>query len=81
MNHNIQFAREHGYVQTIKGRKRYLKDINSKNFTVRGFAERNAINSPSTGSGRPGFDKTCHDWHSPRVQKTKPKIENDPAGT
>ena len=50
MNHNIQFAREHGYVQTIQGRKRYLKDINSKNFTVRGFAERNAINSPVQGS-------------------------------
>lgn len=50
MNRNIQFAREHGYVQTIKGRRRYLKDINSKNFTVRGFAERNAINSPVQGS-------------------------------
>lgn len=50
MNGNIQFAREHGYVQTIKGRRRYLKDINSKNFTVRGFAERNAINSPVQGS-------------------------------
>jgi len=50
MNQNINFAREHGYVQTIKGRRRYLKDINSKNFTVRGFAERNAINSPVQGS-------------------------------
>ncbi len=50
MNSNIEFARQHGYVQTIKGRKRYLKDINSKNFTVRGFAERNAINSPVQGS-------------------------------
>ncbi|HWB62255.1 MAG TPA: DNA polymerase, partial [Chitinophagales bacterium] len=42
--------RQHGYVQTIKGRRRYLKDINSKNFTVRSFAERNAINSPVQGS-------------------------------
>lgn len=50
MNDNINFAREHGYVQTIKGRRRYLKDINSKNFTVRGYAERNAINSPVQGS-------------------------------
>lgn len=50
MNRNIQFARERGYVQTIKGRRRYLKDINSKNFTVRSFAERNAINSPVQGS-------------------------------
>ena len=50
MNRNIQFAREHGYVQTIKGRRRYLPDINSKNFNVRSFAERNAINSPVQGS-------------------------------
>lgn len=50
MNANIEFARQHGYVQTIMGRRRYLKDINSKNFTVRGFAERNAINSPVQGS-------------------------------
>lgn len=50
MSYNIQFAQQHGYVQTIMGRKRYLKDINSKNFTVRGFAERNAINSPVQGS-------------------------------
>ena len=44
------FAREHGYVQTLMGRKRWLKDINSANFTVRGFAERNAINSPIQGT-------------------------------
>jgi len=50
MNANVQYAREHGFVQTIMGRKRYLKDINSKNFTVRGYAERNAINSPVQGS-------------------------------
>ena len=50
MNHNIEFARQNGYVKTIMGRRRYLKDINSKNFTVRGFAERNAINAPVQGS-------------------------------
>ena len=50
MNHNIEFARKNGYVKTIMGRRRYLKDINSKNFTVRGFAERNAINAPVQGS-------------------------------
>lgn len=44
------FAKEHGYVQTLMGRKRWLKDINSANFTVRGFAERNAINSPIQGT-------------------------------
>lgn len=46
----INFAREHGYVQTIMGRKRWLRDINSSNFTVRGYAERNAINSPIQGT-------------------------------
>lgn len=50
MDNTINFAREHGYVQTLMGRKRWLKDINSANFTVRGFAERNAINSPIQGT-------------------------------
>jgi DNA polymerase I len=50
MDETINFAREHGYVQTIMGRKRWLRDINSSNFTVRGFAERNAINSPIQGT-------------------------------
>ena len=46
MDDTVNFAKEHGYVQTLMGRKRWLVDINSANFTVRGFAERNAINSP-----------------------------------
>lgn len=46
----IQKAREAGYVQTISGRRRYLKDINSQNAVVRGAAERNAINAPIQGS-------------------------------
>ncbi|MFT4093558.1 MAG: DNA polymerase I [Niabella sp.] len=50
MDDTINFAREQGYVQTLMGRKRWLKDINSNNFTVRGFAERNAINSPIQGT-------------------------------
>lgn len=50
MDSNIAFAKEHGYVETIMGRRRYLKDINSGNATVRGFAERNAINAPVQGS-------------------------------
>ncbi len=50
MDDTINFAREHGYVQTLLGRKRWLRDINSSNFTVRGFAERNAINSPIQGT-------------------------------
>jgi DNA polymerase-1 len=50
MDETVQFARDNGYVQTLMGRKRWLKDINSANFTVRGFAERNAINSPIQGT-------------------------------
>ena len=50
MDETVNFAKEHGYVQTLMGRKRWLRDINSSNFTVRGFAERNAINSPIQGS-------------------------------
>lgn len=50
MEKSIQFAREHGYVETILGRRRYLPDINSANSIVRGYAERNAINAPIQGS-------------------------------
>ncbi len=50
MDNEINFAKEHGYVQTLLGRKRWLKDINSNNATVRSFAERNAINAPIQGS-------------------------------
>ena len=50
MDDTINFCSEHGYVQTLMGRKRWLTDINSSNFTVRGFAERNAINSPIQGT-------------------------------
>lgn len=50
MDSCINFAREHGYVKTMMGRRRWLKDINSGNFTVRSYAERNAINSPIQGT-------------------------------
>jgi DNA polymerase-1 len=50
MESTIEFAKEKGYVETLMGRKRWLRDINSSNFTVRGFAERNAINSPIQGT-------------------------------
>ena len=50
MSDTMNFARENGYVETIMGRRRYLRDINSANQTVRGFAERNAINAPIQGS-------------------------------
>jgi len=50
MDKSIEFAKTHGYVETLMGRKRYLPDINSRNYAVRGFAERNAINAPIQGS-------------------------------
>ncbi len=50
MGEVIEFAKENGYVETILKRRRYLRDINSANMTVRGFAERNAINAPIQGS-------------------------------
>ena len=46
----VDFARDNGYVQTVLGRRRYLKDINSRNTVVRGAAERNAVNAPIQGS-------------------------------
>ena len=50
INGDYYGARENGYVETIFHRKRYLPDINSRNATVRGYAERNAINAPIQGS-------------------------------
>ena len=50
MDHSIEEAREKGYIETVLKRKRYLPDITSHNATVRGFAERNAINAPIQGS-------------------------------
>lgn len=50
INEQIEFARENGYVQTVLGRRRYLKDINGSNAIVRGAAERNAVNAPIQGS-------------------------------
>ena len=50
MDDQVNFARENGYVETVLGRRRYLKDINSSNAVVRGAAERNAVNAPIQGS-------------------------------
>ncbi|TXD82407.1 DNA polymerase I [Subsaximicrobium wynnwilliamsii] len=50
MGKQVDFARDKGYVQTVLGRRRYLKDINSRNAVVRGAAERNAVNAPIQGS-------------------------------
>jgi len=50
MSNQVDFARENGFVQTVLGRRRYLKDINSANAMVRSGAERNAVNAPIQGS-------------------------------
>lgn len=50
MSEQVDFARDNGYVQTVLGRRRYLKDINAGNAIVRGAAERNAVNAPIQGS-------------------------------
>ena len=50
MSDTMAFARKHGYVETVTGRRRYIRDIRSANATVRGAAERNAINAPIQGS-------------------------------
>ena len=50
MDNSIELAREKKYVSTILGRRRYLRDIDSRNYTLRSFAERNAINTPIQGS-------------------------------
>jgi DNA polymerase-1 len=50
MSAQVDFAREHGYVETVLNRRRYLKDINSRNSMIRSGAERNAVNAPIQGS-------------------------------
>ena len=50
MDETIEFARQHGYVETVVGRRRYMRDIRSANFTTRSAAERNAINAPIQGT-------------------------------
>ncbi|MFK7812174.1 MAG: DNA polymerase, partial [Maribacter sp.] len=50
MSEQVDFARDNGYVQTVLGRRRYLKNINGNNAIVRGAAERNAVNAPIQGS-------------------------------
>ncbi|MEP7258666.1 MAG: DNA polymerase I, partial [Flavitalea sp.] len=75
MDDTINFARENGFVKTLMGRKRWLKDINSANFTVRGYAERNAINSPIQGTAadmiKMAMIKIHHEF---RARKFKSKM-------
>lgn len=70
----INDAREHEYVETILGRRRYLRDINSKNATMRGFAERNAINAPIQGSAADMIKVAMiniHDWMKEKKLKSR----------
>lgn len=74
MDHIVNVAREQEYVTTILGRRRYLRDINSRNITVRGFAERNAINAPIQGSAADIIKIAMiriHDWLTSEKLKTK----------
>ncbi len=63
MTETVSFARSHGYIETIMKRRRYLRDINSKNQTVRSQAERNAINSPIQGSAADMIKMAMIDIH------------------
>lgn len=69
MDGSIAYAKEHGYVETIMKRRRYLKDINGRNAVVRGFAERNAINAPIQGSAADIIKKAMIDIY--RLMKEK----------
>jgi DNA polymerase-1 len=64
MDENVELAREKGYVTTILGRKRILKDINSRNAILRGHAERNAINTPVQGSAADMIKLAMIDIHA-----------------
>jgi len=74
MDDSINHAREKEYVETILGRRRYLRDINSRNITTRGFAERNAINAPIQGSAADIIKVAMihiHNWLSREQLKTR----------
>ncbi len=74
MDGAIEKARKHEYVETILGRRRYLRDINSRNMTMRGFAERNAINAPLQGSAADLIKVAMihvHEWMKKEKLKSK----------
>ena len=63
ISESIETARRQGYVSTVMGRRRYLPDINSRNATVRGYAERNAVNAPLQGSAADIIKRAMIDIH------------------
>jgi len=65
----IDFAKEHGYVKTLMGRRRYIPDINSRNWNVRGFAERTAINMPIQGTAADIIKIAMNNIHSWLLQE------------
>ena len=69
MDHTIAFARKHGYVETVTGRRRYLRDITSANNTVRGAAERNAINAPIQGTAADMIKRAMIQIHADLAQR------------
>lgn len=74
IDNSIEKAREQGWVSTVLGRKRFLPDINSRNATVRGFAERNAINMPIQGTQAEMIKKAMvaiHDWITEKKLRSK----------
>ncbi|XOV92655.1 MAG: DNA polymerase I [Bacteroidota bacterium] len=74
MDSIIEKAKKQEYVETILGRRRYLRDINSRNYTMRGFAERNAINAPIQGSAADMIKLAMikiHDWMKKEKLKSK----------
>lgn len=74
MDDSINNAREKEFVETILGRRRYLRDINSRNVTTRGFAERNAINAPIQGTAADIIKiamVNIHEWLSKNKMRTK----------
>ena len=75
MDTSIEVARNKGYVETIKGRKRYLSDINSANAVVRGVAERSAINAPIQGSAADVIKiAMVNIWRAMNQQKLRSKM-------
>lgn len=74
MDKTIEFAKENGYVKTMMGRRRYVPDINSANATVRGYAERNAINAPIQGSAADMIKLAMINLHN-EVKKNKMKAK------
>jgi DNA polymerase-1 len=75
MDNCVEEAKKRGYVETIMGRRRYLKDINSNNAIVRGYAERNAINAPIQGSAADIIKKAMIDiWKEINAQKLQSKM-------